>query len=182
MSGVCFTHAESAIEAIRLFPKVGSDWPTSPELQVTRYDVTSAGVRLWKVEWTLGVAKKLRYAISLDEERFEGDFETVEEAIAEAQHGHGLDTFWVGRKREPRQPESFIDADNIIDSVGDGDEDWSGDYADWDRPTREQIAELQKMLELATATWLDEYKLRPTWFCCSEIEKYSVVDGKAEVA
>lgn len=129
------------------------------------------------------VIEKVRYAIStFDEELFEGDFETIEDAIHEAQYGHGVDTFWVCKKREPRQPESFIDADDIIHLVGDGDEDWSGDYADWDRPTRDQIAVLQKLLESAMSAWLDEYSLRPHWFCCGEITKYSVVDGCAQIA
>jgi hypothetical protein len=127
-------------------------------------------------------AEKMAYAISTNEEDYQGKYDTIEEALEEAVNGYAYESFWLGTCRAPRQPEKFIDADGMLDAIGDGHEDWGGDWAEWDKGTFAQIDELQKEFEAVMSAWLDRHKLRPHWFCIDEAVKYVVVDGVAQLA
>ena len=116
----------------------------------------------------------MTYAVSTDGEMYFGKFETLEEAIESAKEHK---EFWVGEARKPRQPESFIDIDYLLDGLGDGDDDWCGDWSEWDGPNREQADELEKEFKAVMSAWLDRHNLRPTWFCIDKSVKYVTVDG-----
>lgn len=114
----------------------------------------------------------MAFAISNDEEHFEGPFETMDEALSQG-------TVWIGNTRPPRQPETFIDVDGMLDGIGDGDEDWSMDCADWwNGPSKEQITELQKEFEVAMSSWLDRHDLRPKWFCVEDVVRVVTTDSE----
>lgn len=119
----------------------------------------------------------MKFAISRWGEHYEGDFDSEEEAAKEAAAVFGDGSFYVGCKRKPRQPETFINADGMLDRLGEGDEDWSSDWCEWDYPTREQIAELQTQFEATMASWLDRHNLRPRWFMVDHVVSYTSVDG-----
>ena len=124
----------------------------------------------------------MTYSISTNEEDYHGKFETIKEALEEAVNEYAYESFWLGKCRPPRQPEKFVNVDGMLDGLGDGHEDWGGDWAEWDWPSSDQIAELQKEFESVMAAWLDRHKLRPRWFCIDEAVKYVVVDGVAQLA
>ena len=124
----------------------------------------------------------MAYSISTDEETYNGNYETIEEALEEASVGYAHTIFWLGTCRVPRQPEKFIDVDGMLDGLGDGHEDWGGEWAEWDGPTAAQIAALQKEFEEVMAAWLDRHKLRPRWFCIDDAVKYVVIDGVTQKA
>ena len=120
------------------------------------------------------------YAISTNEEDFSGDFATEEAAIAEALAMYDEDQrFYVGKTRPPRQPETFIDVDDLFYGMGDGDDDWSLECAGWDKPTKEQAAELQDQFKAVMSAWLDKYMLRPRWFVVDDVNEYVIQDDQA---
>lgn len=118
------------------------------------------------------------FAISSDEERYEGSYETIEEAIEEAANGYAHETFWVGKCVPPTQPEQWWDAADWLEHVSCQDS-YGGEYAeDWDDSTTEQREELEKEVRAAMASWLDRHKLRPRFFLVEDAVRYVVVDGK----
>ena len=119
----------------------------------------------------------MAFSISTDEVCYEGKYETLEEALQEASHGYDYEEFWVGEIRKPRQPETFLDVDCLLDDIGDGDEDWSMDCANW-HISIEDRSDLKNRFEKQMTEWLDERSLRPTWFVVDSATKYVVVDGK----
>lgn len=118
------------------------------------------------------------FAISTDEERYEGSYETIEDAIEEAANGYAYETFWVGECVPPPQPETLWRAYDWLEHVSCQDS-YGGDYAeDWDDSTVEQMAELENEVQAVMAAWLDRHKLRPRFFLVEDAVKYVVVDGK----
>jgi hypothetical protein len=118
------------------------------------------------------------YAISTDEEQYEGSYETVEDAIEDAANGYAHEVFWVGKCVPPPQPESMWRADDWLEHVSCQDS-YAGDYAEcWDDSTAEQQAELENEVQAVMAAWLDRHKLRPRFFLVEDAVKYVVVDGK----
>ena len=121
----------------------------------------------------------MAFSISIDEEHYDGKYDTLEEALQEASHGYAFEEFWVGEIRKPRQPETFLDVDHLLDDIGDGDEEWSMDCCDWDISIEDR-SDLQSRFKKQMTEWLDERGLRPTWFVIDResVTKYVVVDGK----
>lgn len=118
------------------------------------------------------------FAISTDEERYEGSYATIEEAIEEAANGYAYEAFWVGRCVPPTQPEELWDAADWLEYVSCQDS-YGGEFAeDWDDSTDEQREELEKEVRAVMASWLDRHKLRPCFFVVKDAVKYVVVDGK----
>lgn len=113
------------------------------------------------------VAEKWGY--SLDEENYLGMFDTEEEAKAEAVKeaiAEALDTeetIIICQYRKVRDPESFIDADLLLEHSGEQD-DYHGDWGDsWPGETRDQRQELTDAVQKVYADWLDRHDLRPKW-------------------
>lgn len=123
-----------------------------------------------------------KYAISSDEERFDGYYETLEEAIGEATVGYAYTRFWVGVMRAPIQPELYWEAYNWLEHVSVQDE-YGSDWADgWDDSSKEQREELEAEIRPILAAWLDRHKLRPRFFMVDDVVEYEVIDGKAQLA
>lgn len=73
------------------------------------------------------------FAISSDEERYEGQYDTIDNAIDEAANGYAMESFWVGECVEPTQPEELFDAKEWLQSVAESD-DYRGEWAeDWEQ-------------------------------------------------
>jgi hypothetical protein len=117
------------------------------------------------------------YAVSTDQEHYNGSFGSIEEAIAESL---SLGVFWVGECTPPTQPEHYFDASDWLETVSCQDE-YCGDYAEgWDIATKEQRRELDEEVQKVMAAWLDRHDLRPKFFVVHDPIKYIVVDGVAE--
>jgi len=112
-----------------------------------------------------------QWAISEDGERFDGSYATREEAIAEAEEY----ARYVGQKESPAPPETFIDADLVIEHVLCQDE-YCHDFAeDTLSATKAQLDELTGDLRAVFGAWIDKHGLRPTFFLIRNPEEISGV-------
>ncbi len=118
------------------------------------------------------------FAISSNEERYEGSYETIEEAIEEAANGYAYETFWVGKCVPPTQPEQWWDA-----------ADWLEHVSCQDSLQRRICRRLGRFHDRATrgigegspcgnGILVRPHKLRPRFFLVEDAVKYVVVDGK----
>lgn len=110
-----------------------------------------------------------KWGYSLDEETWQGLFDTKEEALDEAMKeaiAEELNTeceILVCQYRKVRDPESFVDADLLLEHSG-GQDDYCGDWGDcWPGETKDQRKELTSAVQKVYAEWLDRHDLRPTW-------------------
>lgn len=123
-----------------------------------------------------------RWFYSLDEEHYEGDFATREEAIAEGQAAYPGETIYVGKGVAPEAPEEFWDAEDWLDNVQDQDE-YLIDCADgWDTSTKEQRAELEALVRPILGAWLDRHGLRPTFVIIPKAERIESPEPNEEDA
>lgn len=121
-----------------------------------------------------------RWFYSLDEEHYEGDFATREEAIAEGREAYPGDTIYVGKGTPPIQPEAAWDADDWLDCVSNLD-DYCLDCADdWNRATKEQRDELEALVRPILAAWLDRHGLRPTFVLINKPEAIEPLEPNEE--
>lgn len=126
---------------------------------------------------------KKTYSFSYDEENYQQEFDSIEDACKEAAscdpEEHAC--FWVGEVVPPPAPEDFFDVDDWIDRVQDQDE-YCGDWADhWCDATKEQLEEANRAVRSALAAWLDRHGLRPTFFNVEHAKEFLIIgDGKYE--
>jgi len=117
------------------------------------------------------------FSISSNEERYEGQYDSEHEAIAEAAHAYALQSFWIGELVEPTQPEELFEVRSWLDHVSES-WDYEGEWAEnWDRSTLAQREELEAKVRAVMAEWLDRHNLRPAFFNITKPVKYLVVDG-----
>ena len=121
------------------------------------------------------------YSLSTDEENYNGQYDSIEEAIVEAiQCGNGI--FWVGLCVKPPAPEGYFDAQSYFEHVSDQDE-YMGDWGkNWLVSTREQDRELEAEVAAVIGKWLDRHNLRPKFWNISDPIKYVVKNGVASRA
>lgn len=121
-----------------------------------------------------------RYSWSTDEERYYGDFATVEEALEEAdQEGREEgDAVFVGEQRLPDQPEDFWRADDWLEHVSEQDDYCAEVSEDWEQSTKEQRSELESEVRKVLAAWLDKHSLRPKFWLITDARKYVKEGGK----
>jgi hypothetical protein len=123
------------------------------------------------------------FSYSFDEEHFHGQFETREDAIAEAvsESAELGKWFQVGRCVPPTQPENWWSPSDWLEHVSCQDS-YGGDYAeDWDESTAEQREELQREVRAVMAAWLDRHELRPRFYLVDQIQDYVVENGVARL-
>ncbi len=115
----------------------------------------------------------MSFSYSFDEERFDGDYATREEALAEAvAEGSDRPCIWVGENVPPTQPEYRWHAEDWLEYVSCQD-DYSGEWAEgWDDSTKEQRAELEDQVRQVMADWLDKHKLRPRHYTVTNIVEH----------
>lgn len=123
---------------------------------------------------------KEQYSMSRDEERYYGKFDTIEEALAEAE-SNDYGTVWIGIVSPPPAPESRWCAEDWLEDVSCQDE-YCGEWAEaWDRSTEKQRQELEDEVRQVMAAWLDRHKLRPTFWNINGATKY-VADENGKLA
>ena len=114
---------------------------------------------------------KIYYSYSHDEENYHGQFESIEEACAEAfaddsRYSH----FWIGQCVPPPVLEA-IDAAKIIDDII-CQEEWSLPMAENSlNPTKEQIDDLDLALKETVSKWFTKNDLWPKWWLVENVKK-----------
>lgn len=122
-----------------------------------------------------------KWSLSLDEQHYQGEFATADEAIAEGrQFDH--EQFWVARIRQPATPESLFD-EWTIESWIERDvlehDDYTCDEAeDAVDATEEQLTELVAEIRPLIAAWLDRHNLRPRHFCIDYASVRKIENGE----
>lgn len=121
----------------------------------------------------------LRWAYSSDEERFEGDCATREEAIAEAIAEEIVEPgcqFWVG---ECDPPSVWIDLDaddcieRMISAASDGPEGYGEDWPTIptrDSPERAELDAILTTFNDAVLAWIEKHR-KPDWFVVERRER-----------
>lgn len=127
----------------------------------------------------LNPAKQLpqtRYAYSLDEERYHGNFASEADAFFEVTTEHPGCRFWIGECVPPTQPEDYWHTEDWLEHVSCQDS-YSTEWSEgWDHSTPEQRAELESLIRPVLAEWLDRHGLRPTFFEIGDVTEYAA-DG-----
>jgi len=123
----------------------------------------------------------MKYSYSTNEENYYGQFDTIEECIAEVIASYDDDqVFWVGENHPPTQPEELFDCEGWLDRISECDEEYCNEWAQgWNRSTREHREELNELVKPILAAWLDRHDLRPKFWNIGAVTEYRVVDGKA---
>lgn len=127
-----------------------------------------------------------KWAISTDQERYSGEYDSKEDAISEARTYSN--TCWVGQCVAPTPPEDLFTGYSVerwIEvSVLDHD-DYSGEWAEGAvAATKEQRDELAAEIRPLIAAWLDRHQLRPMHFIIDHItvEEVTMEDDDDRVA
>ena len=102
-----------------------------------------------------------KWAWTVDEEHYDGPFDTWEEAAQEA--GTPGETVLVGQCRAPGTVE-YIDAALLIDRILEHD-DYGMDCAEHSLSySQTQLDELTTTIRAAFTAWMDKHGLRPNFF------------------
>jgi hypothetical protein len=122
----------------------------------------------------------MSYSYSTDEESYQGQFASAEDACDEAANEIAVEGahFWVGENASPPQPETFWHAYTWLDNVSEQDE-YGGEWAcDWDKSKLEQRAELEAEVRTVMGRWLDRHNLRPKFWTIEKPQKFVVTAGE----
>lgn len=113
----------------------------------------------------------MRYCWSKDEEGFTGDFETREEALAEAKRENPEYTvFWTG-EAQPKTAAYFITVDHLLEDMQGQADDVAGEASeDWLPDWRSQV-DTQDELKAIIAKFVDEH-WPVKFFSVDKIEKH----------
>ena len=123
------------------------------------------------------MSMKGKWGYSTNEEWYTGSFDTREDAIAEGRE-YGSSRFWVGQFVDPPTPESYIDAEDIIEKVLCQDE-YCLECADGCLScTREQQDELTTAIRKTFGEWLDKHDLRPTFGLVENAEEINTDEAE----
>lgn len=105
-----------------------------------------------------------------------GGFATEEEAIADGEsYGYDQDMFYVGQQddSETSHPELAIDADPIVDRMGEYLYDLCGDASEGElHPNEGQRSQLTIALRETISAWLDENGLRPKCYVVTNVTEH----------
>lgn len=121
-----------------------------------------------------------KWCYSHDEENYHGDFDTREEAIAEAQADEPERECWVG-KTVGFTPRLDVFAESILSDVLDQAHECCGEAAEgWlGERTKAQEQDLGTMLNEAFQAWMTKHKQWPHFYGVKESE---LVPGQKEIA
>ena len=120
-----------------------------------------------------------KFCYSDNEELFrhECEAETREEVVVIAEEELGLvrgDAVWIGVQEEVH-PESYIDADYILDDVAEAVSDIVGDAASgWPCESKEDREKLQAKLAAAFAEWMAETGNKPSFYAVVDVTRHVV--------
>ena len=120
--------------------------------------------------------KPVKYCWSDDEQYFDGEYETREEALEVGCDARNKEaTIWTGVQAPARQPKFTRDdvdeiierkQDQAIDQVGDAAEGWLASI------TTEKLEELRVGFDKVFQAWLVKYELKPTWFEVIDVQEH----------
>lgn len=119
-----------------------------------------------------------KWCYSFNEENFEGDFETKEEAIAEAiwyykDDEKDQDFIWIG---QTKAISLGVNVDRIIEDLGEEAYDQAGEYAE-DYLTKVASSHqkvLEERLNEVLVAWMKEFKYEPNFWTVTNIRKIDV--------
>ena len=124
------------------------------------------------------------YAYSFDNERYYGQYDSIEEALAAAKIDAKNDdelkdekTVYIGRVCR-FQP--YIDADKVIEELQSY-ADYEADQASFDYlqdVTDEDLSKLENMLTETFNKWAKETGNEPNFFTVEDVVEYSLEEGK----
>jgi vacuolar-type H+-ATPase subunit E/Vma4 len=117
------------------------------------------------------------YSWSIDEEHYHGEFATREEALEEALDGIEPRTVWTGRNVPADTASSYLGdvarsildsaIDNAVDEVGEAAESWLSHI------TREQEADLNRLIAEAFDAWATAHGLQPTFWSVTDLQEHT---------
>lgn len=119
-----------------------------------------------------------KWCYSFNEENFEGDFETKEQAIEEAIYYYkddekDQDFIWVG---QTKNISLGVNVDRIIEDLSEEAYDQAGEYAEDYLTTVESSHQkvLEERLNEVLVTWMKELKYEPNFWTVTNVEKIDV--------
>lgn len=124
------------------------------------------------------------WCASRDEECFEGEYATREEAIEEYQHEYDLEpgtTFWTGHA-VPFQPRKSHFAWAAIERLQEDAYDLCGEHAEsyLNGVTPKQRDQLDEQIGAVVEAWLKEHKLEAKFSQVVEVQEHVVPEPEAE--
>lgn len=122
-----------------------------------------------------------KWCYSFNEENYEGDFDTKEQAIAEAiwyykeDDDIDQDIIWVG---QTKAISLGVNVDRIIEDLGEEAYDQSGEYAEdylTDvKKSHQRI--LEERLNNVLYSWMKEFKYEPNFYTVENVEEIEVIN------
>jgi hypothetical protein len=109
---------------------------------------------------------KGKWGYSTDGESYSGVFDTKQEATDELNGEAG----WIGQYRDPISPEMCVDGHNLIEQVLCHD-DYDNEWMNGLKYAPKQLEELTQAVRSTFGSWLDKYKLRPTFGLIENAER-----------
>jgi hypothetical protein len=122
--------------------------------------------------------EKGKWCYSYNEENFEGDFDTKEQAIEEAMYYYkdyelDQDYIWVGQTK----PVSVgVNTDSILEQLGEEAYEQAGEYADdyLSNVTLNHMKILEQRLNDVLGSWMKEFNYEPNFWAVENIQKVDV--------
>jgi len=122
------------------------------------------------------------YCYSTDEEQFRGEFNTREEALAEARDGR-REAVWTAKCKPINIHRFFPDGDSVIEDMHERAYEEVGDVAeDWLECTKDQRIELTDGLLGVIDAWMDKHNLHARFWDVVDIIEHPPVaeDGAVQ--
>ena len=120
--------------------------------------------------------KERKWCYSFNEENFEGDFETREDAIGEGTYyakDEGITIFHVGTQKTIVLG---VNVDAIIEQLGEDANEQAGEAADdyLRRVKTKEVVILEEKLNEVVHSWLSDFGHRPTFWTVDNVEKIDI--------
>jgi hypothetical protein len=119
-----------------------------------------------------------KWCYSFNEENFEGDFETKEQAIEEAiwyykDYEKDQDFIWIG---QTKNISLGVNIDSIIEDLSEEAYDEAGEYAEdyLSDVTLSHQKVLEERLNEVMVAWMKEFKYEPNFWAVTNVEKIDV--------
>lgn len=116
-----------------------------------------------------------KYAYSFDEERYDGNFDTREEAVEEARDIDPDIPVWTGRAVRPKLSHFLRDADWWLEWASDRAADECAEYSDGWPPKAPPGADddLMRVLD----EWAERHGLQPQFFLVEDVQEHGKVEA-----
>lgn len=106
----------------------------------------------------------MTYSYSINEENYDGQYDTPEEAAQACFHEYpDREACWVGEAVRP-QPEHLITASDVIEHILNFEDQFGWEGADWPEASKQELADLDARLTKVMEEWMDAHDLRPKFW------------------